>query len=77
MTGTASAMPTKLEGSASSEPIDETTMPGWVLRKKLSGRVMMWANRPSRMRARVRWLMTTWIELMMYLSRLAETTDTR
>ena len=42
LTGTAKAMPAKLPAVLSSVMSDETTMPGWVVRKKLKGRVRMW-----------------------------------
>jgi hypothetical protein len=43
LTGVDMAMPTKLDGTTSSFTMALTTVPGWVLRKKLRGRVMMWA----------------------------------
>ncbi len=40
--GTATAMPAKFPDVVSSVIREDTTIPGWVLLKKLSGRVRIW-----------------------------------
>jgi len=43
LTGTATACPTSSPAATTSVTSEETTIPEEVLRKKLSGRVRMWA----------------------------------
>ncbi|EKD35952.1 MAG: hypothetical protein ACD_75C01708G0004 [uncultured bacterium] len=60
LTGTAKAIPAKLPAVLSSVMSEETTVPGWVVRKKFRGRVRIWLYRALRIAVMARSPITAW-----------------